>query len=242
MPVSTVSPYVNLGTYAVGRCTRGPVNSWVGARSATTSTTTSQTTNFGMQAQAIPGQRGVSYQINRTFAWYDLTSFTTGGNQISAITAFIPVTSSPPGVTTDAIIVKGEAFSNNTGNLIASTDIDEFSIASADTYSTAYAFPSSNTSISLNANAVTAANADTKLGVCHMTYDYDYLGTDPYPGGAVSVNFNNVINSTTPSKISIQVTYAASGWNNEMNGVPGASIGQVNGMNIGDIASINGIL
>ena len=125
MPTAVVPPYLNSGIYALGQCTRGPVNSWVGARTATFSTSTSQTTNGGMQAQAVPGGRGVGYTIKRTFAWYDLATYTSGGNTISLMEIEIqPLISL--GTVVDGVIVEGTAFSTNTTQLISSTDINKY--------------------------------------------------------------------------------------------------------------------
>ena len=242
MATAVVSPFLSGLQYALGQCTRGPVNSWNGARSATFSTSTSQLSNGGMQAKATPGGRGVGYEIKRTFVWYDLSTYTTGGNNISAISCNItPLVST--GTVVDAIVVQGKAFSLNTTSTISSADIANF--VSTQVYSAPYSFPNSTTgfTVLLNATAIGTANSDTKLGLCHMTYAYDYLGADPY-GGAAATNFLDVINLSAPQKMSLNITYAQTptNWSNSMNGVLAADIGQVNGMNIGDIASINGIL
>ena len=243
MPTATVPPYLNNGVYALGQCTRGPVNSWTGARTATFSTTTSQTSDGGMQAQAVPGGRGVGYRIKRTFAWYDLATYTSGGNTISVIEVEVqPLLSL--GTVVDAIIVEGTAFSTNTTQLISSTDINKY--APSNTYTTNFSFPNSTAgfNVLLNAAALSDANSNQKIGLCFLTYQYDYLGTDPYAGGAASVNYLNTMNFGAPAKVSLDITYASSGpaWDNSMNGIAAADIASINGIAAADLASINGIL
>ena len=233
MPTVQVSPYNVGSSYALTTGYRGPTNSWTGVRNATSGTGVQQS-NPGIRVSVIAGGRGLSYNLNRLWMWFDTSAY----SGITDLTLNISCLASPT-ATFDIQVVEGDGFNNNTNTTLTTAEFNDLD------FNNAYLNgPGSWNNIaglnsySLNSSAVSDCNANSKLGICVINEQWDYQNVDPYVG--LGMDFNNYIDFANPSKTNLAVTYA-SGYGNEVNGVASGDIGEVNGVATGDISEINGI-
>ena len=128
MPLANVQPYLAGSTYALGSIRTGPwaggANPWGSARGATSGTVDQSSTNSGtdISVRVNVGSRGNQYFIARSFIWYDLTSYTTGGLSISAITLSIAAGTLSNASLNNIVCKSVNAFSSATTATLASGD------------------------------------------------------------------------------------------------------------------------
>lgn len=244
MPILTASPFNTGGNDAFQTIYRGPVGNWTTIRNATTGTGvyTSGNSNPAIRIAAQSGARGVSYFINRLWAWYDMTGAgLPAGATINSVNLDIATTFSPSGFPIgDIMIVEGNAFSNNS-NATATTgefgnlNFNQNYLNSSGTWNN---FNGTQT-FTLNSTAANYIASNGLLGICIIDFNYDFQDVDPF--GGISFDSYVTVDFSNASKSALTVDYTAAGYGNEVNGITAANINEVNGISSGDINQVNGL-
>ena len=246
MPSVSVSPYFDGTNYALGNvgvlfANSSAATAWSNARGASSGTvdqTTIQSPD-SIEVSYVQG-RGHQYTIHRSFLWYDLSALasSTSSNVISALTHNVP-SGGTSGVSTDFVIAKSvNAFSSATTATLASGDFN--SVYFTTYYSStglSWATTGLTVSTNLNTSAVNDANSNGLISMVYLNYSYDSLNSQP----STSFSFTgiNSIDSRSPSKVALTVTYAAAGLSYDVNTVLGADIKEVNTVGNADIGELN---
>jgi hypothetical protein len=191
------------------------------------------------------GRGSYLYEIDRTFLVFDVSSITSAGT----ITNIDLEISGSTNNNANVIVVAAGAFGGGGGGgSFTSPDWSSWNPDSPTDYSSTFNSwaTSGYNSITLNNTAVTASNNNGYLNLAIVEKDYDYDNVDvqgPFPGGA---SFNNGAvfrQGSTPSvhSVRLDITYLASGYGNDVNGVASANIGAVNGVLTANISKVNGV-
>tara|TARA_R110001599_G_scaffold10692_3_gene52196 strand:+ start:221 stop:946 length:726 start_codon:yes stop_codon:yes gene_type:complete len=230
----------NTVDYAVGSISRAGSGIWGSIRTGNISGVASQT---GTTAKRIGvgftgGARG-TYQLHRSFMWYDITGYT----GITAAELTIPTISAGIAVTLPVIAVDATAYSNNS---IDSLGQAEFIDTNFNAYSNAtnWSQTTNQQNIVFNAAGVAALNASgTNFGVAIIDFDFDFQ--DVNPGGGLGFDayyYADCSSSVARSRWQLILTYTAAGWSTgDMNNVANSDMGEVNDVPIANISEINGI-
>ena len=188
---------------------------------------------------------GNLYQINRTFLVFDVSSITSGGT----ITNIDLEISGSTNNSADVIVVAADAFGGGSGGgSFTSPDWSSWSPDSPTDYSSTFTTwaTSGYNSITLNNTAVTASNNQGYLNLAIVEKDFDYDNVDPqgpFPGGTSAIDGAVFRLGSTPNihSVRLDITYLASGYGNNINGVTAANIVKVNGVATADIVKVNGV-
>jgi hypothetical protein len=185
------------------------------------------------------GGRGDIYSINRTFLTWDISSVT---GTISSIDLKIP-NNSVGAVDADVIVVASTAFeSGGYPSSFVSADFKSWNPSSPTAFSGQVStwIVGTNT-ITLNATAISTANAQNYLTVGVVEYDFDYLDTDPGGGSNIDISVGmRFANSSNP--IELVITDDASGVDfTSVNNISNILLGSVNNVAFSSIAKINEI-
>lgn len=234
MPTVNEPTYNTGGNYAVSAGWRGPTNSWVGVRGATTGTAVGQS-NPAIRVSAVFGGRGVSYNLSRVWMWFDLSSYAPNITDLELKIATIV----SPNMVFEIMVVEGDGFNNNTNTTLTTAEFNDLDFNNAYLNSAgSWTNAVGTNSYTLNSTAVTDANNNSKLGICVINDQWDYNNVDPYSG--LSFDFSNYLDWTNISKHAIGVTYTT-GYGNDVNGISSTDIGSINGIATGDISTMNGL-
>jgi len=227
----------------VGLSVSGALVNWLSqVRNATTGTfaatyTTNTTVTNAWFVAYDTTRSGITGQCYRVPLFFDVSGIT-ANNTISAAT--LKVWNPSAGSSYSTIIVKGSAWGGSGETTTLSTsDYDnlDFSTAYSSTKST-WAGSSYN-DFSLNATAISNMNSNGYLNCFLIQSAYDYSGVSPTldegPYGGV-VEYLDATN-----KIKVELTYAPSGYGNNVIGVASANIKKVNEVGTADIAAVIGV-
>lgn len=212
-----------------------PLNSWFAARQANDGL--AYQTPFMSDPQigqvVLSGRGANSYRIGRVFGWVDVSAY---APNITDIDLNIPWGAST-GIN-DFIICQSFGFLNATSTTLSGPDMDingswdignPFSIQQTYNQNTTQA-------VTLNAQAVAAANSLGNLNFIIIDYDYDYQDFDPAFGGVPANyygDFNYSVNATA------DITYSLPGYGNDINDVATANIGKINDTGTANISEVN---
>lgn len=213
-----------------------------GARDASTGFGAAQPTSDdaagseGIQYKAQSGRGGLSYNIYRSFFYFD-TSGNTG--TISNVTLNLIGVSA---ASADVIVVKSTAFGGNGGSAI---DNDDFAnVTFATPYSSEFTSWTTNTntiSITLNSTAATDIQNNNYFICAVIEHDHDYSDSDP---GTATTKASGVRWSSAGASFTLSFDEAAaSGPANltSLNGIAKANITSANTITLANITSINTI-
>lgn len=213
-----------------------PLPDWPSTRNANDGLVYQTTMSHNPQIGTVvlAGRGANSYRIGRVFGWVDVTAY---APNITAIDLKIPWGTSN-GIN-DFIICQSFGFSNATSTTLLGPDMDivsSWDIGNPFCAQQTYAASTTQT-VTLNAQAIAAANSLTNLNFIIIQYDYDYQNLDPGIGSLPANNYGTFNYSVAAQT---DITYT-SGYANNVNGVASANIGNVNGVDTADISTINGI-
>lgn len=232
-------PTLSLGRW--GEVRKVSQTTHAGARDASTGFGAAQPTSNdaagseGIQYKAQSGRGGLSYNIYRSFFYFD-TSGNTG--TISNVTLNLIGVSA---ASADVIVVKSTAFGGNGGSAI---DNDDFAnVTFATPYSsefTSWTTTTANIAISLNSTAATDIQNNNYFICAVIEHDHDYSDSDP--GTATTKAAGIRWGSNSSFSLSFDES-AASGPANltSLNSIAKASITSFNTTTIANISSINGV-
>jgi hypothetical protein len=213
-----------------------------GARDASTGFGAAQPTSDdtsggeGIQYKAQSGRGGLSYNIYRSFFYFD-TSGNTG--TISNVTLNLIGVSA---ASADVIVVKSTAFG---GNGVSAIDNDDFAnVTFATPYSsefTSWTTTTANIAIPLNSTAATDIQNNNYFICAVIEHDHDYSDSDP---GTATTKASGVRWSSAGASftLSFDETVASGPANvSTFKGVAKANISSVKGVSFANIANINGV-
>ena len=211
-------------------------------RNATTGTsTTTVTTNtnlVGLRAQYEVSKGTYISTCTRTFLFFDLSSI---NGTITAAT--LKVLASNASTTADAQVVPSTAWGGDgTTTTLATGDYDEveFEGTSGSNYGSILSWTASSyNDFTLTSDAITDMNNDGYLNCALINQDNDYRGISPSLGTDITHGIE-FLDSTSPIKLSITYTPAATGYGNTVNGVGSSNIANVIGVATASIANVNG--
>lgn len=244
MPTVDVNPFLFNSIYAAGSVQYNNPNAstWGTVRNGTTGTSVVQSgnTNADIQISATPSGRGYRYSVARSFI--NFLGLGAYAPNITALSLKLPRVSNSSINPLDVIVLEGNAFGGGGGSTLITADYDEVDFAT--TYSSVSTWPNSNgtQTITLNAAAISYANANSDLNIAVVDNDSDYADADPSGlNGGSAFDYFDTINWNSPLKITLSVTYSSSGYSHDVNGVLSANIGSINGVATANIDSMNGV-
>lgn len=238
MPTATIS--WNAKGFIIAGNNPQILPTWADARNIPDGTVY-QTVNFStaLGPQVFPGRGVDNYFLSRTYGWINVSAYP----NITQIDLNIPWGTNNGA--TDFLACQSFAFGLSLnppfpGTTLQTTDFD---IANSWDVNVAYSNPialagSSTQTITLNAQAVADANAQTYLNFILIDHPYDYLDVDPFPingYGNYGADFNYGNNATAV------ITYGNVGYPNDVNDVTFSDIGEINGIVTADISEVIGV-
>tara|TARA_R110000751_G_scaffold284596_1_gene388563 strand:+ start:563 stop:1282 length:720 start_codon:yes stop_codon:yes gene_type:complete len=238
MPIATLPPYtINSTNYALGSIARVGNGNWANIRTAVVPGTAYQSGTPVTAGVAWSGGSRGSYNLYRTFMWYDVTSYQSV--TINSATFQCPLIGIVGGIANPVRLVDSSAFSNN--SIITLNQSEFISTTNSDySNSTAWTQMGGLQSITLNANGITAIQNGNSFGCAVIDNNYDYLNSQPSGIGFNAIYTGDMNSAMQRSRWTLTINYS-SGWTSEINGVVNADIGSVNGVSKADISEINGV-
>ncbi len=191
-------------------------------------------TNNGTAVRSRTFNAGSATGIFRTFMEFDTTTLTTLPTSATLnIKGYGTSTTN-----TDIIVIEGTqtTYDGNTFD-----DFTGFQAGWNNTHVTAYSAEhttwndSAYNAIQLNAAALTEMTDEDVIRVCIMTYDYDYLDSQPADGTDISIGM------VFKGAGELPYIETIGGYGNNIMGVSSGNISKVNGIAIGNISKVNGI-
>lgn len=178
--------------------------------------------------------RGLTYQIVRAFAYFDVSSITGTVSQ-----AQLQVYGNTNG-SADVIVLESTGFGGSAGSNLSTSD---FYRISSTTYSSEVSTWSTSgiNNITLNSSAESDIVSQNYLAVALLEHDRDYSNSDP--GSAVSIQSG--IGYAQSNRLNLKVTYTAAS-NGPANvstfaGVSKSNISEISGVSLSSISKLSGV-
>lgn len=232
-------PTLSLGRW--GEVRKVSQTTHAGARDAATGFGAAQPTSDdaanseGIQYKVQSGRGGLSYNIYRSFFYFDTTGNTGTISNVNLNLIGVSAASA------DVIVVKSTAFGGNGGSAI---DNDDFAnVTFATPYSsefTSWTTTTANIAIPLNSTAATDIQNNNYFICAVIEHDHDYSDSDPGTTTTKAagirwgsnLSFSLSFDEATPSGPTNVSSFA---------GVAKASISKLSAVTFGDISKISGV-
>ena len=189
----------------------------------------------GVRAFHTSGRGSDSYYVGRSFFYFDFSS------ESGTVTGadIVIHTKGTPG--NDIIFVASDAFGGDGGTAASLNDFNNFDTSTPYTA----AVPVGNLDaddeniISLNSDAISEINTNSRLIVCMMDHTYDF--SNSAPSGLNSLTQIYYTQQSGTDKDPYIRYNVATGYGDTVNGVAPANIGKINGVATANIAKVIGV-
>ena len=212
---------------------------WTDARDASSGTAADNPTggdsSNGVRGFHTSGRGGNSYNVYRSFFYFDVSSITTTVDSVT-----LKVYGKTNG-TADVIAVLSTAFGGNGGTALVDDDFNNFTTGgSGDLSSEITTWSTSGyNSITLNILAKSLMLVGDHLIICLMEYDHDHQDVAPSSETlAAGMYYDNETGTSKDPYIEYELV---TGYANDVMGVASANIGKVNGVVTASIEKVIGV-
>jgi len=196
----------------------------------------SPATGTGVRAYHTAGRGSDTYYVGRSYFYFDFSSEsgTVTGADISIHTKGTPGN--------DIIFVASDAFGGDGGTAANVNDFNNFDTSTPYTAEVPVGNLSADDEniISLNSDAISYINTNSRLIICMMDHTNDFSNSAPSGLNSLTRIYYTQQSGTDKDPY-IRYNVAATGYGDTVNGVAPANIGKINGVATANIAKVIGV-